>query len=39
MAPPDGCGLIKKDPGNHPNEAGYAVLAKTYYQALGDARW
>jgi len=38
-APPDGCSLINPDPGNHPNEAGYAVLARTYYNALGDARW
>jgi len=36
---PDGCSLINMDHGNHPNEAGYAVLARTYYNALADARW
>jgi lysophospholipase L1-like esterase len=38
-APPDGCSLINPVPGNHPNEEGYGVLARTYYKALGDARW
>ena len=38
-SPPDGCGLINMERGNHPNDAGYAVLAQTYYDALGDARW
>jgi acyl-CoA thioesterase-1 len=37
--PPDGCGLINLDRGNHPNDAGYAVLAQTYYDSLRDARW
>ena len=38
-SPPDGCALINRDRGNHPNDAGYAVLAQTYYDALGDGRW
>ena len=38
-SPPDGCGLINLDRGNHPNDAGYAVLAQTYYDALRDAKW
>ncbi len=37
-SPPDGCGLIGER-GNHPNDAGYAVLAQTYYDALDNARW
>lgn len=36
---PDGCSLINMESGNHPNEAGYALLAEIYYNALGDARW
>lgn len=38
-APPDGCSLIKMPRGNHPTEAGYAVLAETYFDALFYARW
>lgn len=38
-SPPDGCGLINPDRGNHPNDGGYAVLAQIYYDALIDARW
>lgn len=38
-APPDGCALINLDPGNHPNEQGYTVLAETYHQAMLGVRW
>jgi lysophospholipase L1-like esterase len=38
-SPPDGCGLINLARGNHPNDAGYAVLAQTYFDALRDIRW
>jgi lysophospholipase L1-like esterase len=38
-SPPDGCGLIDLERGNHPNDAGYAVLAQLYYTTLGDSRW
>jgi lysophospholipase L1-like esterase len=39
QAPPDGCGLINLDSGNHPNEQGYGVLARTYFDALSSVRW
>ncbi|HEY5998241.1 MAG TPA: SGNH/GDSL hydrolase family protein [bacterium] len=39
QSPPDGCGLINPDHGNHPNEAGYTALARTYYDALAGLRW
>lgn len=39
VAPPDGCSLINPDPGNHPNDAGYSVLARTYYEALQEVEW
>lgn len=38
-APPDGCDLINMDRGNHPNEAGYATLARTYYDSLFYVAW
>jgi len=38
-APPDGCALINLEHGNHPNDAGYAVLADTYYDRLSTLAW
>lgn len=39
QAPPDGCGLIGGANGNHPNDAGYRLLAEVYYEALGEILW
>lgn len=36
---PDGCSLISMTSGNHPNDAGYAVLARIYHDALDGLTW
>jgi lysophospholipase L1-like esterase len=38
-APPDGCALISPERGNHPNDAGYALLADVYYEQLRNVAW
>jgi len=38
-APPDGCALINLEHGNHPNDAGYAVLAEIYHNQLRNVAW
>lgn len=38
-APPDGCDLISRVSNNHPNDAGYAVLAESFYSALKHVAW
>ncbi len=39
LAPPDGCALISTNNNNHPNDAGYAVLADLYHEQLRTAAW